>query len=278
LMAPLLDKVIRASGGHWRVGWQIIAGGAVLAGLLVVLFVKESPEDVGQEVDGIPKEESAAESSASGAAQRITQYEWTPAQAYRTRAYWMVVIGGLTAQFPFFFFTAHWILHLQAAGISSSDAAFALGLFTISGIGGRLIGGWLMDTISARYAFMMGLSCCLLGSIAALRVGPASLLMTDAAAVLYGLSIGWAFTCMTTCLAHFYGPMAFPKLAGMALLLTSGGASPAGIVGGWIFDIYGSYRPAFELNFVITVIGIVAIAFATLPRPRDARETMAQVA
>jgi MFS family permease len=277
LMAPLLDKVIRASGGHWRVGWQFIAGGAVLAGLLVFLFVKERPEDMGQDVDGIPKEESSAESSASGA-QLITQYEWTPAQAYRTRAYWMVVIGGLAAQFPFFFFTAHWILHLQAAGISSSDAAFALGLFTISGIAGRLIGGWLMDTISARYAFMMGLSCCLVGSIAALRVGPASLGMADAAAVLYGLSIGWAFTCMTTCVAHFYGPTAFPKLAGMALLLTSGGASPAGIIGGRIFDIYGSYRPAFELNFVITVIGIVAIAFATLPRPRDARETVAQAA
>ncbi|HXJ16811.1 MAG TPA: MFS transporter, partial [Candidatus Polarisedimenticolia bacterium] len=219
-----------------------------------------------------------AESQASGASQLITQYEWTPAEAYRTRAYWMVVIGGLTAQFPFFFFTAHWLLHLQAAGISSSDAAFALGLFTISGIAGRLIGGWLMDSISARYAFMMGLSCCLLGSIAALRVGPASLLMADAAAVLYGLSIGWAFTCMTTCVAHFYGPTAFPKLAGMALLLTSGGASPAGIVGGWIFDIYGSYTRAFELNFLITVIGIVAMAFATLPRPRDARQTMAQAA
>ncbi|HXJ17246.1 MAG TPA: MFS transporter, partial [Candidatus Polarisedimenticolia bacterium] len=95
LMAPLLDKVIRASGGHWRVGWQIIAAGAVLAGILVLLFVKERPEDVGQDVDGIPKEQSSAESQASGASQLITQYEWTPAEAYRTRAYWMVVIGGL---------------------------------------------------------------------------------------------------------------------------------------------------------------------------------------
>lgn len=277
LMAPLLDKLLRASGGHWRLGWEIIAGGAVLAGILVLLFVKEHPQDLGQDVDGISEEETPAESASSHAAsQLITQYEWTPAEAYRTRAYWMIVIGGLAAQFPFFFFTAHWILHLQAARVALSDAAFALGLFTISGIAGRLIGGWLMDTMTARYAFMIGLCCYLVGSLAALRAGPSSLVMAYAGAVLYGLAIGWAFTCMTTCVAHFYGPAAFPKLAGMAILLTSGGASPAGIIGGKIFDTYGSYARAFELNFLITLIGIVAMAFATLPRPLNAKETMAQ--
>jgi MFS family permease len=183
----------------------------------------------------------------------------------------MVVIGGLAAQFPFFFFTAHWLLYLHGAGISPGSAAFAMGLFTVSAIAGRLIGGWMMDTMTARYAFMIGLSCYLIGSVAALRVSPDSLGLAYAAAVLYGLAIGWTFTCMTTCVAHFYGPVAFPKLAGMMLLLTSGGASPAGIIGGKIFDIYGGYAHAFELNIVVTVIGIVAMAFATMPHSRAER-------
>jgi len=277
LMAPVLDKIIRTSGGQWRLGWEIIAGGAVLAAILVLFFVEERPEDLGQHVDGIPPEKRTPDQEASHSApQLISRYEWTPSEAYRTRTYWMVVIGGLAAQFPFFFFTAHWIEHLQGVGVASSVAALALGVFTVSGIVGRLIGGWLVDKMTARYAFMIGLCCCLIGSVAAIYAGPNALWLTYAAAALYGLCIGWTFTCMTTCVAHFYGPAAFPKLAGMLLLLTSGGASPAGIVGGKIFDMYGSYTRAFELNFLITLIGIAAMAFATMPRPQQPRELAAE--
>jgi len=270
LAAPLLDKLIRANGGNWRLGWEFVAGAAILAGIIAVVFVKERPEDLGQVMDGSPAKEKPGQKTQSSAAERVTRHEWTPAEAYRTSAFWMIMIGGFAAQFPFFFFTAHWVLHLHGAGISSADAAFAMGLFTISAIAGRLIGGWLMDTMTARYAFMIGLCCYLIGSFAALKVGPNELAPAYAAAVLYGLGIGWTFTCMTTCVAHFFGPAAFPKLAGMTLLLTSGGASPAGIIGGKIFDMYGSYTRAFELNVLITAIGIVAMAFATLPRHRSA--------
>jgi MFS family permease len=271
LMAPLLDKVLRASGGNWRLGWFIVAGAGVLAGIIAFLFVKERPEDLGQLPDGESKEaaEIASTRQENSADKLVTRYDWTPGEAYRTRAYWLIVVGGLASQFPFFFFTAHWILHLEGRGISSTDAAFAMGLFTLSCIAGRLFGGWLMDTMAARYAFMIGLCCYLIGSYAALRVSPNALWIGDAAAVLYGLGIGWTFTCMTTCVAHFYGPNAFPKLAGMMLLLTSGGASPAGVIGGLIFDTYGSYTRAFELNIAIAAIGILAMAFATMPRRQE---------
>ncbi len=276
-MAPLIDKLLRASGGNWRLGWEIVAGGAVLAGIIALLFVKERPEDLGQLPDGEVKDSTGAPRQHVPSA-LITQYEWTPGEAYRTSSFWLVVFAGLAAQFPFFIFVAHWLLHLQSVGIPSGDAAFSLGLFTVACIAGRLIGGWLMDTVTARYAFMIGLCCYLIGSLAALRVGPGALWMANAAAVLYGLAIGWTFTCMTTCIAHYYGPVAFPKLAGTLLLLTSGGASPAGWVGGKIFDVYGSYTRAWQLNIVITVIGIVAILFATMPHHRTESRAVARAA
>jgi len=282
LAAPFMDRLIRAGGGNWRLGWEVIAAIAIVGGILAAVFIKERPEDLGQVPDGNAEEMNPPEAVKSQTLrlsdERITRYAWTPSEAYRTRAYWLIVVGGLASQFPFFFFTAHWILHLQGAGIASSDAAFAMGLFTISCIAGRLIGGWLMDTMTARYAFMIGLCCYVAGSLAALRVGPNSLMTAYAGAVLYGLGIGWTFICMTTCVAHFFGPTAFPKLAGMLILLTSGGASPAGFIGGRIFDVYGSYARAFELDILIAAIGIIAMAFATLPRPRDARVAVAQAA
>src|SRR6204780_4572038 len=58
IVAPLLNRMLEASGGNWRVGWQIVAGVAVISGIVVLLFIKERPEDLGQFVDGIPEKES----------------------------------------------------------------------------------------------------------------------------------------------------------------------------------------------------------------------------
>ena len=89
------------------------------------------------------------------------------------------------------------------------------------------------------------------------------------ASILYGAAYGWTFTCAGTITAHYYGPAAFPKLYGTMTLLVSAFASPAGYIGGKIFDLYGSYTRAIELNCVMAVIGIVTISFAAMPKPRS---------
>jgi MFS family permease len=271
VVAPLLNRMLEASGGNWRVGWQIVAGVAVISGIVALLFVKERPEDLGQVVDGV-EETGPDRGPRQGPAPRelISTYAWTPAEAYRTKSYWLIVLAGIMCQYPLFFFIAHWILHARGAGILASDAAWTMSWFAIGGITGRLIGGWLMDTITGRYAFMIGLCLFVIGSFLAIRVGPNALAIAFAAAILYGLAFGWTFTCMNTCTAHFYGTAAFPKLNGTMILLTSVLGSPAGFIGGKIFDIYGGYARAFELNALLAAIGIVAMAFATMPRPRNA--------
>jgi MFS family permease len=197
----------------------------------------------------------------------VTKFPWTPREAFSTRSYWMIVIGGIACQFPFFFFTAHWLLHLKGAGIQAADAAWAMGLFTMGAVGGRLMGGWMMDRLAARFAFIMGLCCYFLGSMLALRVTPDALWIAYSAAILYGTGFGWTFVCLNTASGHYYGPRAFPKLNGMSLVLTAIFCSPAGVIGGKLFDIHGNYTRAIELNMVIAACGVVALFFATMPVP-----------
>jgi MFS family permease len=264
-VSPFLDKMLRASGGNWHVGWKIVAGAAMISGLIAFLFVKESPESLGQSVDGISEEEQGQPSRTDALA---TKYPWTTRQAYRTSAYWLIVIASIAAQFPFFFMIAHWVRNLRGTGIASADAAWAMGLLTMGTLVGRWLGGLLMDVMNARYAYMIGLCFYFIASFCALRVAPDSLWTTAyVASILTGAAFGWTFTCMNTCTAHYYGPAAFPKLNGMMVMLTSTLASPAGYVGGKIFDRYGSYARAFELEAVLAAIGIVAMVFAIMPKP-----------
>ena len=266
--APLVNKILTANGGNWRQAWLFVAAMAIASGVIAVLFVKERPEDLGQAVDGVPEDEAITASADSG--KRITSYAWTPAEAYRTTAYWMIFVGGWACQFPYFFFVAHWILHLRTASVTPAIAAWAMGLLTLGGIAGRLIGGALMDKITARFAFMMGLCSYFAGSVLALNLSTSPLRFAFAAAFLYGIAFGWTFVCLNAITANFYGPEAFPKLNGMMMLLTGVACCPAGFVGGAIFDKFGSYAAAFELNMVVAALGILALSFATTPRRREA--------
>lgn len=266
LAAPLLGRVIRAGGGNWRLGWYIVAGAVVLAGILAFLFVKESPESLGQSVDGLSEEQQSQPTRTDVLA---TKHEWSASQAYRTAAYWLIAVGGITSTFPFFLFVAHWTKRLTAVGISPAHAEWALSLLTIGTLVGRWLGGWLMDLMNARVAFVIGLSVYFIGSYLAIVARPDALYIAYLAALLNGAAYGWAFTCVGTMIAHYYGPKAFPKLYGTMTLLISTVAAPAGWAGGRIADLYGGYTRAFELDSVLAAIGIIAISFAAMPRPRS---------
>src|SRR5207302_10538690 len=192
-VSPLINRMLTANGGNWRQAWEMVAGISVLSAIVAFLFVKECPEDLHQPVDGGPG--AAGPAGSPGARRLVITFPWEPRQAYRTLSYWMILVGAVACQFPFFFFTAHWLLHLKGAGIRPADAAFAMGLFTLGAVFGRLIGGWLMDDMEGRYAFMLGVCCYFLGSILAVRVSPEALWIAYSAAILYGAGFGWTFIC-----------------------------------------------------------------------------------
>jgi MFS family permease len=259
-----LDKILRGAGGDWRAGWYIVAGAMVLAVILAAVFVRESPESMGQLVDGIAEAEQRRPSRTDALA---TRFPWTAGQAYRTRAYWLIAVAGITATYPNFFIVAHWILRLRGAGISSADAALAMGVFTIATLAGRFVGGVLMDIMNARLAFALSFGLYFIGSYLALIVRADKLILAYVASALYGAAHGWAFSCTGTVTAHYYGPAAFPKLYGTMTLMFAACASPAGYVAGKMFDIYGNYTRAIELNCVLAVIGVAAISLAAMPKP-----------
>jgi MFS family permease len=256
--SPVTNRILTANGGNWRQTWVIVAGVAVLSAIVAFFLVKERPEELGQLVDGGV--------SASAKKTLVASHAWTPRQAFATRSYWTIVLGGIGCQFPFFFFTAHWLLQLKGAGVSAADAAWAMGLFTMGVVAERWIGGWLMDLLPALFAFMLGLCCYFAGTALALRVNPLEIWIAYSAPILYGTGFGWTFVCMNTMTANFYGPAAFPKLNGTILMLTAIICSPAGVIGGQIFDRYGNYNFAFGIN-----VAIAAMLFAKKP---DAPETV----
>jgi len=265
-LPPLLDKLLREGGGNWHFGWRIVACAMVVSGLLAFFFVKESPESIGQTVDGLPEEKQTQPSRTDALA---TKHEWTAGEAYRTSAYWLVAIAGIAATFPYFLFIAHWVEHLTGVGVTPAKASFGISLLTFGTLGGRWLGGFLMDYLNARLVFVLGASLYFISSYLAFTSHAEALTLAYVASALQGIAYGWTYSCTNTMVGHYYGRKAYPKLSGMFIFLTSAIASPAGLVGGMIFDRYGSYVKSFELNAVLAAVGILAVIFAVMPTPRE---------
>lgn len=271
IASPAINKLIAATGGNWRLAWVAVTGACVLAAILAYVFIKERPQDYGQIPDG--REATEAEKTAAAANPLYTKYAWTPAEAYKTASYWLTVLAAACSQWPFFFFTAHWIMHLRGKGISPADAAWAMGLFTMGGIAGRLISGWLMDRIPARFVMMLGFCCYFVGSFLAIKASPSTLTLAFIAAICYGAGFGWCFVAQQTMVGNFFGPAAFPKLNGNLLAITAVLVSGAGMAGGKMFDIFKGYTEAFYLNVAMGVLGIVLLIFTTMPKAPTASDS-----
>ena len=262
--APLINKVLAANGEDWRQAWLFVTFIAILAGALVYFFVKEHPEELGQ----IPDGSAAASPVQTAAAQKLhSNYDWTPAEVFRTRAFWLVLVGVIACKVPFFFFTAHGVLHAKGVGISVADAALLMGIYTMGGIPGRLISGWLMDRMASRYVFMLGLCCYITGYLMEMYVTANTVILAYIAAGFIGAGFGWTFVVVNTLPAHYYGPKAFAKVNGTFITASSVLSSPIGLIGGMLFDMYKSYDVAFWFCIATCIVGIFALQFAKMPQP-----------
>lgn len=274
VFAPTINWMIQNMGLSWRNAWLIIAGTMVFSVLIAFFLVKESPQSIGQEPDGgvAPKKQQAPVNALR------THYDWTPRQAYKTPAFWLIVVTACVTQFPFFFFTAHWIPAMTNFSFTPAAGALAMSVFTIMGLPARLIAGYFLDRSQPRYVFVAGFLCYSLAYVAALMITAQTLPLAFLAAVLMAFGFGLSFVSVQTVVAQYFGLKAFPKLNGNALLISAVVSCPAPVLAGYLFGIYGSYAPSFIMNIIAGVIGMVVVLFLKMPKPPAESDTVIEPA
>jgi MFS family permease len=270
IAVPLLNHVIAASGGNWRAAWVCMGSGSVAAALVAALFVKESPEQMGQLPDG-----DVAAVSASAAAVEVkprssvfkTTEDWTLAEVLRTPSVWMLVSAYLGFFAGFFIFIAHGIANLEGLGHSPAASARSLALVLFSALLGQFTIAALGDRIEMRFLFAVAV--CFFGVgiwLAARAVSPASLYFYP---VVMGSGFGASFTCMMTILGNYYGPKAYPLVLGVTMPFGTIVGAIGPVVAGYFSDKYGSYVYPFSGIAVMCVATGVLLIFAKPPvKPR----------
>jgi sugar phosphate permease len=235
---PLLAGMVARQG--WRAAALVVSGAAVCVFVLVLIFMRDRPEDLGLRPYG--RRPDAGPTAASGALAPFAALR----MAMRSRAFWILagtffVCGASTNGL----IGTHLIAACHDYGISEVRSARLLALMGIFDLLGTTASGWLTDRYSSRrllfgYYTLRGLS--LLYLPFTLQNGADGLGMF---AVFYGLD--WIATVPPTV-----------RLTGEAF-----GRENTGVVYGWIGASHqlGASLAAFGAGAIRTVAGDYRVAF-----------------
>lgn len=156
----------------------------------------------------------------------------------------------------------HTVSYAIGCGLPMVSAVTIYSMEGAAGLGGRLLFGVLADRLGAKRILVAGL---LLQAFAA-----ASYLLVRQldgfylVAIVFGLAYGGVMPLYATLAREAFGPRILGTVLGAASLVSSLGMALGPLLGGWLYDRYGSYA---WLYLGSLAVGLAAAAIAvTFPR------------
>jgi predicted MFS family arabinose efflux permease len=175
------------------------------------------------------------------------------AEAFGHRSYVLLVLGFFTCGFQLAFITAHLPAYLVDRGLSAQAGGWVLAAIGLFNIIGSLSVGWLSTRMPKRY---------ILSAIYFIRalsiVAFISTPMTTSSAVAFGVVTGltWLSTVPPTAslVAVMFGTRWLATLYGFAFFSHQVGGFLGALLGGVVFDRYGSYTAVWWLSVLFGVL------------------------
>jgi MFS family permease len=241
----------------WREGFIAYGCFTGLVVLPIVLtFVVSKPSDVGLMPDGGALLGQGAEA--------VKAEPVIDVPVFKERNFWVLV-----AAFGLLFCCqsatlTHMVPRLTDTGISLQQASLMISLCAGLGVAGKLSFGWFGDFWSARHAFWLAIASQFVGQCLML-VFTHQLEVFAIGAALFGFGMGGIVPLQGALIGRVFGSDRF----GRALGLMRPAMFPIHMVGvplaGWVFDVTGSYQPAFQAFLALYVLAAIVIVFFREP-------------
>ena len=262
--APLLNRIIAASGNNWRMAWWLIAGLICFSTLIAALFIRNKPGDLGQLPDGGPgQQESDAAKATRKTGVYITTHDWTFMEALRSPVLWLLMLCGIGMSGGFTMFMGQGVVHLQDLGNSPTLAAMSISIMVFGNFGGKLIVAALGDRIDPRLLWAGAMFIFSLGL--ALVVHAHSLLVIYAFAICLGIGFGSSIVLIMALLGNYFGTTAFASISGLAMAIQTSISAVVPLIGGYMYDTQGSYDSTFYTLAVTCFAGALLLVFVSPP-------------
>jgi len=256
VMFPWLQGVIDADG--WRYACLVLAALVLAVVPLNLLLQRRRPQDLGLMPDGAATD--ATDNAPMARESPPAAAEWTPARAARTARFWWFATACFCSMFAWYAVQVHQTRYLIDIGFGRAEAAYALALVALFGIGGQIGTGHLSDRIGRQWAWTLANAGFVLCFLLLLRLQgqPDPLLMYGMVAaqglLAYGIS-----PLYSAIPADLFPGRSFGTIYGTLSLATSLGAAAGPWGAGYLHDLTGSYVAAFWLCLALALLSIGCI-------------------
>jgi MFS family permease len=263
---PILATSFIASIG-WRTAWLALAGVGIL-GMLVALFVRNKPEDIGQVPDGTVIAPDQERMKSPGV--RPGPSKWTVKQALQQRSTWLIYVFMVANFVAWAAMMAHQVAYVKGLGATPMVAALTMSVVP----GASLIGGVGCGILVLKF----GTKRLAIASFAIYTLALVILLLAKSVpfvyvyAFLFGMSGGAALGVYPTLLADYYGRGIFPKVLGLLNLFIFPFRALSATVAGAIYDSTGTYTLAFIILIVLNFIGLICTLLISTPKIAEPAE------
>ena len=240
----------------WRIGFMVFGFFTLCVVVpLVLRLVISRPEDVGMRPDGaLPKPSEGVITAPPRIGMRDVVREYN---------FWVIV---LTFSFLFCSMSAtltHMIPRLVHLGHSLVDAAGVMSLCAGLGVLGKLGFGWIADRQSVRRVVVMVIILQFTGQF--LMYASDEFGVFSLGAAIFGLGVGGVVPMHGAIVGATFGRERFGAILG----LMRPAMFPIQILGvpfaGWVYDVYQSYDPAFQVFLGLYLFAAITIAFYRAP-------------
>ncbi|WP_226467182.1 MFS transporter [Luteimonas panaciterrae] len=255
-MAPMtLSPLVAWLVSHydWRVTLQIVGGLAWALTLPVIWFLRTVPAH-------------AIDATNGGAAPAMTV-----GQALRSKAF--IVLGAAffaccaAHSGPIF----HTVSYAVGCGLSVTAAVTIYSMEGAAGLGGRLLFGVLADRLGAKPVLVAGLLIQAFAAATYLSVN--QLDGFYAVAIVFGMAYGGTMPLYASLARDAFNPLILGTVLGAATLLSSLGMAFGPLIGGWLYDRYGSYTWLYIGSMAVGLAAAaIALFFPSTPRAKGGGE------
>jgi MFS family permease len=223
-----------------KYGWQTAI--TIFAGVTMLIL----PLSIALATPAAPAGQKAAAAPTQSARQAF-------AEAFGHRSYVLLVLGFFTCGFQLAFVTVHLPSYLVDRGLSAEVGGWTLATIGLFNIIGSIGSGYLGNRMPKRYILSVIYFARALSIIAFISL-PAS----PAATLIFGAVTGllWLSTVPPTSalVAVMFGTRWLAMLFGFAFFSHQVGGFLGVLLGGYVFDAYGSYDPVWWLSVFFGVM------------------------
>ncbi len=276
LLAPLLALFIGQFG--WRMSLVIVGIALWVIGIPLSSVMRHKPSQYGYLPDGEdravtyePRSVLSLRSSDEIREQKSNPVSagFTTKEALRTRAFWLLSLVYFFQQIGTSAVMVHIVPYLESVKIPATVAATAVASMTLLSLIGRVGFGWLGDFASKRHLIAIALTFQATGLFIFSFIDVDRAWLIVLSLLIYATGYGGVIPLRPGLQADYFGTRSFGTIMGLlsALPMITGLSSP--VIAGWIFDVTGGYRLAWQLFALATVPAVPLMLLAKPPKVKQ---------